>query len=106
MELIKSFKVYVHGQEVKGQESELINKSLKIVFPKYTYKVNHSFVSDGYMMASNEKRGLVEVMFIGKSQPTLEEIEHVKERVDVKIEYQSIYREMQPPFDTSKHGLN
>jgi hypothetical protein len=103
--LIKTFKVFVDGHEIKGQEDEPMQKALKLLFPQYIYQSNQSFMSDGYMMSPKESRNLVTIKFTGSNLPKTEEIEHAKNRVNISIRYESIYRESQT-FDTSKDGLN
>ena len=57
--LIKNFQIFVDGHEVQGQDLEIMQKALKIIFPNYNHHVNGSYLSEGYMMSPKESRSLV-----------------------------------------------
>jgi hypothetical protein len=99
--LINNFQVFVDGHQVKGDDLELIKKSLKLLFPQYQYNAYNSYLSEGYMMAPKESRNLVMIQFFGPNFPKPEEIEHSTKRVKILIEYESIYRE-KFKYDSSK----
>ena len=99
--LIKSFQIFVDGQKVDGYGLGLIEKALTILFPAHKYNSYKAFLSDGYMMASNEKRVLVSIQFVGLSYPKTEEIDQVNKRVKIVIDYESIYSEKHV-YDSSK----
>src|SRR3989338_4510805 len=54
--LIKSFSVQVDGQPIVGEESEPIEKALKVLFPQYSFQSSQSYMARGYMMSPKEAR--------------------------------------------------
>lgn len=101
--LIKTFQIFVDGRKVESQDLGLMEKTLEILFPTSVYKYSSykSYLSDGYMMATNEKRNLVSIQFVGQNFPTPEEIKRISDRVKIIIEYESIYRQ-KLTYDSSK----
>ncbi len=103
--LIKSFQIYVDGQEVKGKDDELVKKAFKILFPTYQSEPDYAYMSKGYMMPPREKCHLVKAVFSTPIEVVEKEVEHAKERVRVVVKYESIYQEQQT-FDSTEVGLN
>ena len=98
---VRSFKVFVDGHLIPGENYEPLQKALKILFPQYEHSSHQSFLGDGYSMAANEVRPLLSVQFIGPSFPKPEEIEHALKRGRLLIGYVSIYDE-EFKFDSDK----
>lgn len=102
--LIKNFQVFLDGHEVPGEDLEIMQKALKIIFPNYNHHANGSYLSEGYMMSPKESRSLVSLQFLGPNFPRKEEIDHANKRVKVLIEYESIYKEKHV-YDSSRFDI-
>lgn len=89
--MINFVELRVDDKPVVGEETELVSKALKILFPNYEYTSHQSYFSDGYVMAEKEKRPFVAVKFFGERVPTAEEVSHAMKRSRLIIEYQSMY---------------
>ena len=91
--LIEDFVIKVDGEIISGNQTEPIEKALKIIFPNHKYISQHSFLGKGYSMAAKEKRTIVAVQFTNKPFPAPESVEQAIDRGDVEISYKSFYNE-------------
>lgn len=89
--VIQNFRMYVDGQLIQGEDSELVKKALKILFPNTNYNSHQSYFAKGYVMAEKEKRPLVAVAFHGENVPSPETVDHAMKRSRLVLEYQSMY---------------
>jgi hypothetical protein len=88
---ITSFGINVKGEEIRGEASEKIENTLKILFIGYSYTSSTGFLKPGYMMAPNERCVLVDIQFADATAPTRQEVEAKAGSVQVIIDYESIY---------------
>ncbi len=102
--LIQSFRVFIDNEELSGTESELIDRAIKMLFPKTGYNSYNSFLSKGYMMAAKDKHELIKIKFSDISKLKFEDVEHAYKRIRILIEYESIYNEKHI-FDSSNYSL-
>lgn len=93
--LVRSFLVFVDGQQMTGEGVEPLKKALKVLFPNYTYKTAASFLGDKYMMAAKERVQLLNVEFVGPTFPNDAEVDHALNRARLIIKYESIYGDSQ-----------
>jgi hypothetical protein len=93
--LVRSFLVFVDGQQMTGEGVEPLKKALKVLLPNYTYKTAASFLGDKYMMAAKERVQLLNVEFIGPTFPNDAEVDHALNRARLIIKYESIYGDSQ-----------
>ncbi len=96
--LIESFTIKVDGKIISGEETEPIEKALKILFPKIDYQSRQSYFAKGYSMGAKEKMTLVAIQFTEKPPPTPEVVNHAFNRTDLIVNYKSFYEE---PFTYS-----
>jgi len=91
--LIKTFKIEVDGKPIIGEDSEPIEKALKILFPRLKYDAKHAALSKGYMMTAKEKIQIVDIIFFGDNVPKPEEVNHAIKRTRLAVSYESIHGE-------------
>jgi len=89
--IIQSLSIHVDGQPIEGEGPEIIEKALKIFFPKHSYTSTQSFVEHDYLISPKEKIALIDVRFL-KPSPSQEEVKNAIERTRLIIAYKSIYR--------------
>jgi hypothetical protein len=98
--VINSFSVMVDGVEIDGKASEKIEKAVKMLFPNCLYRLESGYVGKNYIMSEKESRVIGLLDFFGK-QLTPQIVHDALNRVDLKIEYESIYGD-KDCLDTSK----
>jgi len=89
--VIDSFSLCVDGKEIKSESSKKIGLALKILFPNNDYKEYHSWFGNKYVMAKDEKRSLLDIIFLGPNAPSSEKVLKNIERSSLKIIYRSMY---------------
>ncbi|MGB2833314.1 MAG: hypothetical protein WBC07_10210 [Methylotenera sp.] len=102
--LIKAFQVFVDGIEIKGNESELVDKATKKLFGDFEYQSANCFLSSGYMMAEKNKHEIFSIKFIGQRKLNYQEYKQTIERARLVIEYESIYKD-KFIYDSDKFSL-
>jgi hypothetical protein len=102
--LIKAFQVFVDGVEIKGNESELVEKATKKLFSNYEYQSANCFLSNGYMMAEKNRHEIFSIKFIGQKKLNYKEYKQTIERARLVIEYESIYKD-KFIYDSDKFSL-
>lgn len=102
--LIKAFRIFVDGIEIKGSESELVENATKMLFGNYEYQSSNCFLTNGYMMADKNKHEVFSIKFIGQRKPNFQEYKQTIERARLVIEYESIYKD-KFIFDSDKFSL-
>ncbi|MGB7814820.1 MAG: hypothetical protein WBL28_00545 [Methylotenera sp.] len=102
--LIKTFLVYIDGVEIKGQESETVEKATAILFGNYPYASGNGFLNKGYMMAEKSKHGILSIRFTGANRPNYQEFQQTIKRARLLIEYESAYKE-KFSYDSDNFGI-
>ena len=102
--LIKAFQVFVDGVEIKGPDSELVDKATKRLFGGYNYQTANCFLSSGYMMGEKNKHEIFCIKFTGQRKLNYQEYKQTIERARLVIEYESIYKD-KFIFDSNKYSL-
>lgn len=92
--LIESFTIKVDGKNISGEQTEPIEKGLKILFPNLVYKSHQEYMGKGYSMAAKEKRTIVVIQFSEPRSISKEVVEHAFNRADLIIKYKSFYEEV------------
>ena len=92
--LIESFTIKVDGKIISGEQTEPIEKGLKILFPNLAYTSHQEFMSKGYSMAAKEKRTIVVIQFSEPGSISKETVEHAFNRANLIIKYKSFYEEV------------
>ena len=90
---IKSFSIFVDGQRMSGENLEPHIKSLNIIFSDYEFSWYGSYLGVDYMMPSNQEKDLIAIKFTGQKTPTRLEVDHRAKRVQIVIDYESIYEQ-------------
>lgn len=90
---IKSFSIFVDGQKMIGENLEPHIKCLNIIFSDYEFSWYGSYLGIDYMMPSNEQKDLIAIKFTGQKMPTRFEVDHRAKRVQIVIDYESIYEQ-------------
>ncbi len=91
--LIESFTVMIDGKAISGEQTEPLEKALKILFPNIEYKSHQEFMAKGYSMPAKEKRSIVIIRFANPNSLNPEALEHALNRADLIIKYKSFYEE-------------
>ncbi len=92
--VIEDFVIKIDGKRIPGNETEPIERALKILFPNFSYQSNHSYLAKNYSMAPKERCAVVSVQFLGPQFPSPEVVEHALNRSDLGISYKSFYEEI------------
>ncbi len=90
--LIEEFLVKVDGKVISGRGADLIEKVLKILFPKLHYKSSQGYVAKDHSMAAKDKLTIVKIEFL-EPYPSLEVMDRAYSRVSFQITYKSFYGE-------------
>lgn len=91
--LIKRFTVKVDGKKILGDETEPIDKALKILFPKEQFNARHAYLGEGYAMGAKDRCTVVIIQFHGEALPPPDYVEYTINRADLEVEYESFYGE-------------
>lgn len=100
--IITSFSVYVDHKRIDGRGDKALEKAAFVLFKNSNVLVERAYVNQGYSMAANEKRRLIQLNLKAITPPlTMTDLEQVRDRVRIVIEYNSIYDESPiPPLDS------
>lgn len=99
--LIKAFQVFVDGVEIKGNESELVEKATQKLFGGYEYQSANCF---SFHWAEKNKHKVFSIKFIGQRKLNYQEYKQTIERARLVIEYESIYKD-KFIYDSNKFSL-
>jgi hypothetical protein len=95
--LITKIQFFVDGHEVNVQKSEVFNDIISEIFHLYRYKQHYLIISDSYMMKPNEEKEFMKIELLGSIRKfpinNSDEIEQINSRINIEINYQSIYGE-------------
>ena len=89
--LIESFTITVDEEEITGNESDVVTKTLELLFPGVKYKSTASALAREYAMAAKERCTIIELQFTEPKGMTFDEIDHAFNRADLRIKYKSFY---------------
>lgn len=100
--IITSFSVYVDHKRIDGRGDIALGKAAFVLFKNSNVLVERAYVHKGYSMAANETRRLIQLNLKAVTPPlTMTDLEQVRDRVRIVIEYNSIYDESAtPPLDS------
>lgn len=89
---IKRFEYYLNG-ELMNESKGGLEKILKLIFPDLECEYQVGSIGAGQWLPPNSGINVVAIQFKGKSLPSKKTVMDAFDRVDLEIDYESIYGE-------------